>query len=120
MEPVPTYIWWISVIEIPAILLLFAFIWKSGQAQTAALTVAITSLNEHIDTRAGADSVDKLWMEHNSLSKQLAGYMLEAEKRYAKHDEVKDMTRELKRMLERIQTRLDDMPSKPGRKRSAA
>lgn len=84
-------LWWVTVIDIPALTGLFIVVWKLRQ-----------DMEREID-----DTHRLLEARHAQLRESLAAYKLEVAKSYASSGEVRDLEMRLVAHLLRIESKLD-------------
>lgn len=83
--------WWVSVVDLPALGALLAFIWRTR----AEAMNEIAELSHRLETRS------------QQLRDALSGFKLEVAKNYASHNDLKELETRLVGHLLRIEAKLD-------------
>ena len=84
-------VWWITVVDLPAMAGLFALIWRTRQEGQKAINIMQLTL----DTRC------------DQLRDALAAFKLEVAKNYAAQHDLRDLEKRLVNHLLRIESKLD-------------
>ncbi|MCW9035574.1 MAG: hypothetical protein OQK35_05630 [Alphaproteobacteria bacterium] len=87
-------IWWITVVELPALGGLFLLLWRVRRD----CEVSLRNFHDHLEA------------ELSHLRENLSAYKLEVAKTYASLHHLKDVERRLTRHLVRIENKLDSTP----------